>query len=173
MGGGRRLYGKQSVAQPWSPVDSFLRDRSLVRLPVPADGNCQFHSIALHTHLDHIGVRSAVINFLTLHPHMFAQFIVNESVDSWLLRMSRPSAWGNHITLMAAARIFDYSLPPTAGLLVRPILLCQEVICNELSEAATRFHTGDWENSSQWHSAWIPMYDGNRPEPLWCPREPD
>ena len=96
-GGGRRLIGKQGVAQPWSPVDSFLRARSLVCLPVPADGNCQFHSIALHTNLDHVGVRSAVINFLTLHPHTFAQFIVNESVESCLLRMSRPSAWGNRV----------------------------------------------------------------------------
>ena len=65
------------------------------------------------------------------------------------------------------------SLPPLAGLLVRPIVLCQDIICNELSEAATRYHTGNWENSSQWHLAWTPMYDGNRPEPLWHPREPD
>ena len=79
----------------------------------------------------------------------------------------------SHSTWVCRA-LKGYSLPSTAGFLVRPILLCQPIISDEISQAALSFHHGEWNTSSQWHSAWIPMYDASRPEPLWRrPREPD
>ena len=59
-GGGRRLRGKQSVAVSWASTDLWLGARKLERIPVPADGNCQFHAWSLHTNLDHIQLRSQI-----------------------------------------------------------------------------------------------------------------
>lgn len=66
-GGGRRLRGKQSVAVSWTSTDLWLAARNLERIPVPADGNCQFHALSLHTNLDHIQLRSQILDFLSLH----------------------------------------------------------------------------------------------------------
>ena len=106
-GGGRRLRGKQNVAQPWDTIDAWLKARSLERFTVPPDGSCQFHSLALHTSVDHIQLRAQVIEFLSLHAHMFSEFLHEDSVPSYLRRMSLLSSWGDHITLMimAAARL--------------------------------------------------------------------
>ena len=78
----------------------------------------------------------------------------------------------DHSTYVCRA-LKGHSLPPSAGLLVRPILLCQNTISDEISAAARCFHTGEWCDSHQWHMSWFPKYDSNRPDPLWRPREPD
>ena len=79
-----------------------------------------------------------------------------------------------HATSVCRA-LKGHSLPPTAGLLVRPILLCQSTISDEIARAARSFHTGEWDHTSHWHSTWFPAFDKPelRPEPLWRPREPD
>ena len=106
-GGGRRLRGKQSVAVSWTSTDLWLSARNLERIPVPADGNCQFHALSLHTDLDHVQLRSQILDFLTLHSHLFADFLAEDSVASYLRRMSQPAEWGDQITLMAAARLLN------------------------------------------------------------------
>ena len=85
----------------------MLTQRSLVRVSVPADGNCQFHALAVHTNLDHVDLRSFVIDFLSLHTHLFSDFLTNETVEGFLHRMALPASWGNHITLMAASRLLN------------------------------------------------------------------
>ena len=79
-----------------------------------------------------------------------------------------------HATAVCRA-LKGHSLPPTAGLLVRPLLLCQSTISEEISKAAHRFHVGECESASQRHLSWFPAYDKlpMRPEPLWRSREPD
>ena len=106
-GGGRRLRGKQSIAVPWVSTDHWLAARSLERIPVPADGNCQFHALSLHTNPDHVQLRSQILDFLSLHSHVFADFLVEDSVPAYLHRMAQPAEWGDHITLMAAARLLN------------------------------------------------------------------
>ena len=105
--GGRRLRGKQSIAVPWTSTDHWLAARSLERIPVPADGNFQFHALSLHTNLDHVQLRSQILDFLSLHSHVFADFLVEDSVPAYLHRMAQPAEWGDHITLMAAARLLN------------------------------------------------------------------
>ena len=77
-----------------------------------------------------------------------------------------------HATSVCRA-LKGHSLPPTAGLFVRPILLCQNTISHEISQAARCFHIGEWDCAAQWHLSWFPEYDKKRPDPLWRPREPD
>ena len=120
-GGGRRLRGKHCVAVPWSVTDSLLAQRSLVRIPVPGDGNCQFHALSIHTDFDHVGLRASVIEFLSLHIHLFSEFLSYETAAGYLRRMSLPSAWGDHITLMAAARILNRTIHVVSDAGVRVI----------------------------------------------------
>jgi hypothetical protein len=69
-GGGRsrRLTGKQNV---WSVVDEKLYLAGLKRIPVPADGNCQFHAISVHCHMSHLALRAATAQFLAHHRYLF------------------------------------------------------------------------------------------------------
>lgn len=75
-GGGsrRRFFGKHCVAEPWTAVNSYLFQHSLVLAPVPGGGNCQLHSPALHASLGHVGLRSLIVDFLALRWNLFTQF---------------------------------------------------------------------------------------------------
>ena len=45
-----------------------------------------------------------------------------------------------------------FSLPASAGLVRRPILLCQDIISDEIAVAASNYHLGLWAEAAQWHS---------------------
>ena len=81
-----------------------------------------------------------------------------------------------HACLVCRA-LAGFGLPPSAGLLHRPILLHQSRVTDEIKLAASRFLAASdaSSSSSHWHSNWFPSYDALdlRPRPLWRPREPD
>ena len=92
-----------------------------------------------------------------------------------LLQKSPPQTFDilQHSTHVCRS-LSGFSLPPSSGLLRRPILLFQDTISEEISVATTHFHLGQWAEAAQWHSCWFPQYDQIRPPPLWHrPREPD
>ena len=68
-----------------------------------------------------------------------------------------------------------FSLPPSAGLLRRPILLMQSCVTSEIRIASDAFLGNALPAADQWHANWFPSYDALdvRPRPLWRPREPD
>ena len=68
-----------------------------------------------------------------------------------------------------------FSLPPSAGLLRRPILLVQSRVMSEIRIASDAFLGNALPAADQWHANWFPSYDALdvRPRPLWRPREPD
>ena len=65
-----------------------------------------------------------------------------------------------------------FNLPISAGLTIRPILMFQDLVSDDIRRAASSFHADTWEHHSQWHFGWFPNYVF-RPQPLWRPREPD
>ena len=73
-------------------------------------------------------------------------------------------------------RLFSgFSLPPSAGLLRRPILLAQPRVLTEICLASDQILGNALPAASHWHANWYPSYDAldARPRPLWRPREPD
>ena len=72
-----------------------------------ADGSCQFVSICFTAGIpvDPADFRSQVVNFLRHLPQMFADKITANftSFEAYLQNMSRPSTWGDELTLQASA----------------------------------------------------------------------
>ena len=71
---------------------------------------------------------------------------------------------------MVCRPLSGFSLPASAGLLHRPILLTQTRVADEIRHAAVSFHAGAWPEAAAWHLSWFPRYDACRPQPLWRPR---
>lgn len=84
-----------------------LKELSLEALDTVADGSCQFVSICFTAGIpvDPADFRSQVVNFLRHLPHMFAGKISANftSFEAYLQNMSRPSTWGDELTLQASA----------------------------------------------------------------------
>ena len=91
--------------------------------------------------------------------------------------VSKNSADPNNLlkpALLACRSLAPFSLPLSAGLARRPILLQQSLVTAELRIASELFNQGTMPSSDAWHSFWFPSYDKEfTSAPLWRPREPD
>ena len=84
-----------------------LKELGLEALDTIADGSCQFLSICFTAGIpvDPADFRSQVVNFLRQLPQLFADKISSTftSFEAYLQTMSRPSTWGDELTLQAAS----------------------------------------------------------------------
>jgi exonuclease III len=105
-GGGRvRLKGKQN---PWVAIDLKLQACDMKRIPSPADGNCQFHSIAAHCDFSHLELRSAVVQFLTEHSDDYLSFFSEgESLSSYIEQLAINGTWGDNLSLLICAELLQ------------------------------------------------------------------
>ena len=119
LGGGSkprsRVHGKQSVAQPWGPVDSYLAGLNLFRTHVPGDGCCQFHSIATQSQHTHSELRRLAVEYIRSHPQSFIAFVTHHQLEHYLARMCRNSTWGDHLTLQALAFLLSRPVHVVTG----------------------------------------------------------
>ena len=105
-GGRRRMKGKQSIAHPWAPIDARLSDLGLERLHVPADGACQFHSVAASCSHSHSELRFLATSFIQSSPDDFASYIPG-SLEKYVQHMRKPSTWGDHVTSHALSCVLQ------------------------------------------------------------------
>jgi len=90
------------------------------RREIPGDGNCQFSSLSdqLTNSLQHSGfIRKLCVSWLDLNSDTILEngakvrdFMYDKDWDSYLAEMSRNSVWGDHLTLIAAAEVFNMSI---------------------------------------------------------------
>jgi hypothetical protein len=76
----------------------------LTARPVEGDGSCQFRAISdqLYGEQDHHAlVRSMCIDQLLLTAERYRDYVIAETYDSYVQRMSLPKEWGDHVTLQA------------------------------------------------------------------------
>eukprot|EP00878_Enallax_costatus_P012281 GHUV01012828.1.p1 GENE.GHUV01012828.1~~GHUV01012828.1.p1 ORF type:complete len:186 (+),score=61.13 GHUV01012828.1:835-1392(+) len=81
-----------------------LQERSIV-----GDGNCQFRAIAdqlYGTQDRHVEVRQQVVQQLCSHPERYRDYVTTD-YEQYVSSMSQPGSWGDHVTLQAAADVFD------------------------------------------------------------------
>lgn len=84
------IDGKQNV---WAIIDAKLAQCDLKRIPAPADGNCQFHSLCSHCDFTHIELRNAVVLFLKEHFDEYTHFFTeDESLTSYIEALSVPGS---------------------------------------------------------------------------------
>ena len=88
------------------PVDLQLRSLALERVHVPADGSCQYHSVAVSCAFTHTELRFLALSLIESCPADFKPFIAG-SFEGYLRRLKTPGSWGDHITLHALARILQ------------------------------------------------------------------
>ncbi|CAH9090238.1 unnamed protein product [Cuscuta europaea] len=85
-----------------------LLENGFVEHHVKGDGNCQFRALSdeiYGTPEWHNCVREHVANQLRSHPEMYKGH-VPMVYDEYLKKMSKSGAWGDHVTLQAAADLF-------------------------------------------------------------------
>jgi hypothetical protein len=87
-----------------------LRFYGLKEKVVEGDGNCQFRALAdqlWRNEKTHREVRRLVVARLTHHRDQYAPFALCDDYDAYLDRMAKDGEWGDHLTLQAAADVFD------------------------------------------------------------------
>lgn len=86
-----------------------LQDFDLVEHVVKGDGACQFRSIAHQLYGDenrHDLVRDNVVQRLRAERDRYEPF-VDDDYDDFLIRMAAQYEWGDHLTLQAAADVYQ------------------------------------------------------------------
>jgi len=87
---------------------------SMAELIMEGDGNCQFRSISHElygTQSFHLHVRQQTVQYMSRNPDNFLPLFENKrEFDAYLLLMSKPSNWGDELTLKAASEAFLISL---------------------------------------------------------------
>ena len=93
-------------------LDNRLAAYGLKEKKVRGDGNCQFRALADQLFGDqerHAECRAVVMNQLRAESEHYAVF-VPEDWGAYVSEMSRDSAWGDHITLQAAADAYGVGM---------------------------------------------------------------
>jgi hypothetical protein len=83
-----------------------LLDWGLRERPVPADGNCQFSSLAdqlYGSHAQSARVRALACAQLAAEPGRYAGFVHGASYEAYRAQMAHAGTWGDHVTLQAVA----------------------------------------------------------------------
>ena len=91
-----------------------LVSAGLRELRVAADGHCQFRSVAFHLHgtpTEHERVRREVAAHMAANAELYAPFCSEDSYEEYCARMGDcaavPPAWGDGLTLQAAASTYN------------------------------------------------------------------
>ncbi|KAI4310409.1 hypothetical protein MLD38_035389 [Melastoma candidum] len=90
-----------------------LRERlqlyDLVEHKVQGDGNCQFRALSdqlYKTPDDHEYVRQEIVKQLKNHRDLYEGYVPMD-YDDYLVKMSQSGEWGDHVTLQAAADVYE------------------------------------------------------------------
>ena len=90
-----------------TPQKPRLLQLGLEACETVADGSCQFLSVCFTAGIpvDPADFQSQCVNYLRHLPHLFTEKINAKfaSFEAYLQNMSRPSTWGDELTLQAAA----------------------------------------------------------------------
>ncbi|KAG8460407.1 hypothetical protein KFE25_011898 [Diacronema lutheri] len=109
------LTPKVNEPEPPPPTEVELdHERLLARLAefglaertVHGDGNCQFRAIADQLYGDqehHAVVRSMCVDQLLAAAERYRDYVVAETYDGYVQKMSLDGEWGDHVTLQALA----------------------------------------------------------------------
>ena len=103
-----------AVTRPWN-CDNVVIDAlppGWDRYHIIGDGNCQFRCIAKCVYSDsddrHPEVRKVVMDYMEGHADDFRGFVEdNEDWSSYTQRMREDKTFGDHLTLVAAARVYN------------------------------------------------------------------
>ena len=90
----------------------FIRQSGLSIHIVPGDGACFFHAVSLDLEYDnhrgnhsHLHLRERTVQWMRDHPDLWSNFLVDETVQGRLKRMSNPKESAEEIELMALSSI--------------------------------------------------------------------
>jgi len=94
---------------------ALLSSHNLVRIPVPGDGNCLFHSLALFfqdSSVNHLSMRQRLCTYIAQHRADFEPVVADtrHSLDDYLNYMSRPGAYGDGIMVDAFSLCFQINV---------------------------------------------------------------
>jgi hypothetical protein len=92
-------------------IESRLLPLGRRRVNTPAHGDCQFIAVARSLGFpdeSHGELRTAVCEYLSRHSDVFDQFHADGSWERYLDKL-RQGAWGDHVTIMAMARMFNHT----------------------------------------------------------------
>lgn len=118
------LFGSKHPT-PTSRMKERLEKHGFMERPVSPDGNCQMRAIAdqlYGTDNNHKDVRSKITSWLAKNERFsvdeqgsaaIGDFIDRDAYPKWVSyvsHMSRDKAWGDHITLLAAAEVYGVNI---------------------------------------------------------------
>ena len=90
-------------------VDRRLKQESLKRIPVTADGDCLFTAAAWSAGIamDPFALRQEVVSYLKTFPEMFSEWfdVRWSSYDQYLTALSRKGCWGDALCCMALSHL--------------------------------------------------------------------
>ena len=89
-------------------MDQTLARLGLQRVPVPGDGDCQFHALASVLGLpptSHRLLRKEAVDFIWRRPELFVEALdgLGETLEGYCARMGQQGEWGDNTTLAAIA----------------------------------------------------------------------
>lgn len=100
-----------------SDVKTFalLNSHQLVRISVPGDGNCLFHSLALFfsdSSVNHLSMRQRLCTYIAQHREDFEPIVADtqHTLDDYLNYMRRPGSYGDGIMIDAFSLCFQINV---------------------------------------------------------------
>lgn len=97
-------------------IESFLQSSGRKICPILGDGNCLFRTISyafLNTEDYHYSFRSHIVRLINLNSKVFSHYLmpINQpTISEHLHHMIRPSTWGTHLEVKAAATLFRFPI---------------------------------------------------------------
>ena len=88
-------------------LQEALQAQGLLNVDVPPDGSCQFHALIVSGGLMDMTteeLRERIVLYLGLNGDRFSPYVVGDWQE-YLVNMSKPTCWGDHVTLLAAAEL--------------------------------------------------------------------
>jgi hypothetical protein len=130
-GGGVSVHAQPPPVSEWKGVDRRLRVYGLETVDVRGDGNCQFRSLAYLLHgssEEHARVRARAVAELAGHAKRYEGFHDtgiggDAGYREYIERMSRRDQWGDHVTLLAAARAYEAVVYVVTDRWERPVVV--------------------------------------------------
>mmetsp|Transcript_15686 Transcript_15686/g.51323 ORF Transcript_15686/g.51323 Transcript_15686/m.51323 type:complete len:258 (-) Transcript_15686:529-1302(-) len=102
-----------------------LDEYGLFEHSVVGDGACQFRALAHQMEGDqelHGKIRGDVVSQLEKARSTYENFVIDETYEEFLVKMASPSTWGDHVTLQAAADVFQVRVCLITSYPVKPFI---------------------------------------------------
>ena len=99
---------QRQLRRSYAMLAPRLRNRGLQRMEIQRDGNCQFEALVQSGILpvSHRELRAQVCNYISTLPEFFGDYWDGwDNFEDYVKHMRENAAWGDHLTLMAAAHI--------------------------------------------------------------------